>query len=130
MTGNSSPEGMIYKIRRFSTFDGPGIRTTVFLKGCPLRCPWCSEPDGQNPERELIYYEDLCAGCESCLSICSGLRVAEENRSARGLHADADRVDIRPGGHLLRGSVADNLIMRGGVRKHQRGTTGLRAATS
>lgn len=70
MTGNSSRDGMIFKIRRFSTFDGPGIRTTVFLKGCPLRCPWCCEPNGQSPERELIYHEDLCAGCESCLSIC------------------------------------------------------------
>lgn len=47
-------EGIIFKIKRYALHDGPGIRTTVFLKGCPLRCPWCHNPEGQQPEIETI----------------------------------------------------------------------------
>ena len=47
-------EGIIFKIKRYALHDGPGIRTTVFLKGCPLACPWCHNPEGQRPEIETI----------------------------------------------------------------------------
>ena len=46
--------GIVTNIQRYSIYDGPGIRTTVFFKGCPLRCSWCSNPEMQNPEPELI----------------------------------------------------------------------------
>lgn len=59
---------MIFNIQRFSTHDGPGIRTVVFLKGCPLRCPWCENPEGQSPRPELFYDSRLCVGCLECLS--------------------------------------------------------------
>lgn len=52
--------GLVFNIMRFSLHDGPGIRTTVFLKGCPLRCWWCHNPESQLPQPEIIYHEERC----------------------------------------------------------------------
>lgn len=64
------PTGTIFDIRKYSVHDGPGIRTTVFLKGCPLRCWWCHNPESQLPQRELIFRETRCIACRSCLERC------------------------------------------------------------
>lgn len=58
--------GCIFNIQRYSLHDGPGIRTLVFLKGCPLRCSWCSNPESQYSHRELAYNSQKCIGIESC----------------------------------------------------------------
>ena len=58
--------GIIFNIQRFCTNDGPGIRTTVFLKGCPLSCLWCHNPESQRREKELMFYRDKCTGCGRC----------------------------------------------------------------
>lgn len=63
-------EGTVLKIDRGSRHDGPGFRTVVFLKGCPLRCKWCSTPDSQRGERQLLHMETLCARCGRCVAIC------------------------------------------------------------
>ncbi len=62
--------GKIFDIKQFAVHDGPGIRTTVFFKGCPLNCPWCHNPEGIRQEDDLFYYESKCIGCGSCVSIC------------------------------------------------------------
>lgn len=62
--------GTIFKVERFALHDGPGIRTAVFLKGCPLRCSWCSSPESQNPFPEMVYKSDRCLGCQKCASVC------------------------------------------------------------
>jgi pyruvate formate lyase activating enzyme len=62
--------GRIFDIQRFSIHDGPGIRTTVFLKGCPLRCRWCHNPEGLSPEPELMFFEYKCLGCGTCRRAC------------------------------------------------------------
>jgi pyruvate formate lyase activating enzyme len=74
--------GRIFDIQRFSIHDGPGIRTTVFLKGCPLRCLWCHNPEGVAPEPELSFLPDKCIGCRYCLSACSrqAHRAGEDGR--------------------------------------------------
>lgn len=59
-------EGKIFSIEEFSTFDGPGIRMTVFLKGCPLRCLWCHNPEGQSVETEYMRNLNGCTGCGAC----------------------------------------------------------------
>ena len=68
MTGE--PTGLIFDIKRFSVHDGPGIRTTVFFKGCPLKCAWCHNPESISFQRELVVYQDKCIVCGACLSIC------------------------------------------------------------
>ena len=62
--------GLIFNIQKFSIHDGPGIRTTIFLKGCPLHCPWCSNPESMHPWPELITHFHLCRHCNNCLAMC------------------------------------------------------------
>jgi pyruvate formate lyase activating enzyme len=66
----SADQGFIFNIERFAVHDGPGIRTIVFLKGCPLRCRWCQNPEGQRLRPELAVFPDQCLGCERCLGVC------------------------------------------------------------
>lgn len=63
-------EGIIFDIQRFSIYDGPGIRTNVFFKGCNLRCLWCHNPESQRREPELMFYASNCVGCGKCAGIC------------------------------------------------------------
>lgn len=60
----------VFDIQRFCLHDGPGIRTTVFLKGCPLFCPWCANPESQNARPELMHFAEQCAGCGQCAVVC------------------------------------------------------------
>lgn len=62
--------GMIFDLQRFSLNDGPGIRTTVFLKGCPLDCPWCHNPESKSPLPQLAYFAEKCTLCGAC-GVCS-----------------------------------------------------------
>jgi pyruvate formate lyase activating enzyme len=62
--------GNVYDIIKFSTRDGPGIRTTVFFKGCPLSCWWCHNPESQSIHPQLMFRPNLCAQCLACLSVC------------------------------------------------------------
>ena len=63
-------KGTIFNIQRYSIHDGPGIRTTVFFKGCPLRCLWCQNPESQTFDQELFYNRERCTGCGRCVSAC------------------------------------------------------------
>ena len=71
MSDPASVSGAIFNIQRFCTHDGPGIRTTVFLKGCPLRCPWCHNPEGMTREPEIALDPRKCIGCRACLENCT-----------------------------------------------------------
>jgi pyruvate formate lyase activating enzyme len=62
--------GIVFDIKRFSIHDGPGLRTTVFFKGCPLKCVWCHNPESQVRKPELIFWDDRCQRCQSCISTC------------------------------------------------------------
>jgi pyruvate formate lyase activating enzyme len=66
-TGRS---GIVFDVQRFSVHDGPGIRTLVFLKGCPLRCAWCANPESQAPAPQLGFHAEACTLCLRCVSVC------------------------------------------------------------
>ena len=63
-------QGTIFNIQHFSIHDGPGIRTTVFFKGCNLKCAWCHNPESQSAIPELMFHEKKCIGCGACVDIC------------------------------------------------------------
>jgi pyruvate formate lyase activating enzyme len=66
----SSVVGRVFNIQRCSVHDGPGIRTTVFFKGCPLRCAWCHNPEGIDPAPALMLHQDRCLECRVCGAVC------------------------------------------------------------
>lgn len=72
-------KGTIFDIKKFAVHDGPGIRTTVFVKGCPLRCQWCHNPESWEQTPQILFYERNCIGCGKCLEMCEkgALRLEE-----------------------------------------------------
>lgn len=70
MNKESHIEGVIFRIKRFSVHDGPGIRTTVFLKGCPLNCVWCHSPEGIDQKITIWHNPNVCIGCGKCTLEC------------------------------------------------------------
>ncbi|MDF2540772.1 MAG: glycyl-radical enzyme activating protein family [Herbinix sp.] len=85
--------GRVFSIEEFSTFDGPGIRTTVFLKGCPLRCVWCHNPEGQLFEHQIIKSPNGCLHCGACLDC--GERLTGERKLVKESIAVCPRNLIR-----------------------------------
>jgi pyruvate formate lyase activating enzyme len=69
-------KGTVFNIQRYSIQDGPGIRTTVFLKGCPLRCAWCSNPESQSLRPEIAHRDSLCTKCGKCIEVCNAKAIS------------------------------------------------------
>lgn len=78
----SELSGVIFDIQRFSLHDGPGIRTTVFFKGCPLHCRWCHNPESISPEPQLFFMPEKCIGCGYCFRVCP----QQAHRMEGGIH--------------------------------------------
>jgi pyruvate formate lyase activating enzyme len=80
--------GVTFNVQRFSTEDGPGIRTTVFMKGCPLRCRWCHNPEGLSPQPQLVWYDVRCIGARRCLAACPASAL---DLTPQGMRIDRER---------------------------------------
>lgn len=76
MAKSSEMQGNIFKIKRFSVHDGPGIRTSVFFKGCPLNCIWCHSPEGIRSGISVWHDESVCIKCGKCITVCKNQAVA------------------------------------------------------
>ncbi|HYK91184.1 MAG TPA: glycyl-radical enzyme activating protein [Acidobacteriota bacterium] len=85
--GNAMSNGMVFNIQKYSIQDGPGIRSTVFLKGCPLRCWWCHNPESLSPRPEIVVLEARCRLCGDCVRACPNRATRGENV---GIHYDFD----------------------------------------
>jgi len=71
--------GLVFDIKRFSIHDGPGIRTTVFLKGCPLHCPWCHNPESQDSKPDVMLRPARCIACKACIEVCPEHAISEDS---------------------------------------------------
>ncbi len=83
--------GIVFDIKKYAIHDGPGIRTTVFFKGCPLACRWCHNPEGMAAATQRIYHKERCIGCGECIQICPRKAL---RRSAEGIIADLPKCDL------------------------------------
>ncbi|HEX2395228.1 MAG TPA: glycyl-radical enzyme activating protein, partial [Bacteroidales bacterium] len=105
-------EGVIFDIQKFALHDGPGIRTAVFLKGCPLSCVWCCNPESQRLKPGFSYNREKCSGCNKCIPLCPHecLRISEDKISVdfNSCPACGNCVDVCSGNALrIYGYYAD-----------------------
>jgi pyruvate formate lyase activating enzyme len=84
-------EGNIFDIKKYAIHDGPGIRSTVFFKGCPLACRWCHNPEGLTVESQRIYRQERCIGCGECIQICPQKGLTQ---TAAGVARDPAKCDL------------------------------------
>ncbi len=99
--------GWVFDIQRFCLHDGPGLRTTVFLKGCPLRCRWCSNPESQRLKPEMFYNATRCMRCGTCIEACPQALLSRAEDGGVAMRRDACTAcgrcaDVCPMGALVR----------------------------
>jgi pyruvate formate lyase activating enzyme len=85
-------QGTVFDIQKYSIHDGPGIRTTVFLKGCPLTCLWCANPESQRTSSQVGFSQRLCTACGVCIATCPREAVREDEQFGRAI--DYERCDL------------------------------------
>jgi pyruvate formate lyase activating enzyme len=87
----NNDNGIIFNIQKYSIHDGPGIRTTIFVKGCPLRCKWCANPESINPIPEIFFRREKCDQCAKCLDVCNSNAIIIDGES---IEIDTSKCDL------------------------------------
>lgn len=100
--------GTVFDVQRFCVHDGPGVRTTVFLKGCSLKCFWCHNPESIKPNKQLMVFAHKCIHCNRCVEICT----QKAHTTKNGEHI-FDRTLCKECGDCARSCVAKALVMSG-----------------
>ena len=100
-------KALVFDIKRFAIHDGSGLRTTVFFKGCPLRCLWCQNPEGLNTQRQVIYFKNKCIHCRCCQQFKEQIKLSK--RSAN-IFSKSSRTLIKLLKHVL--VVLFNMIVK------------------
>lgn len=90
---NISDKISVFNIKRFAVHDGPGIRTSVFFKGCSLHCPWCQNPEGISSTKKLLYYSNRCIECNTCIEFCLLNAIIKLPESAK-ITINRDKCDL------------------------------------
>lgn len=89
-------KALIFNIQKYNMYDGPGVRTLVFFKGCPLRCKWCSNPEGQLRQYQVLYKENLCVHCGACVPVCpAGVHTISASTLRHGFAEGAQCIGCR-----------------------------------
>lgn len=86
--------GLVFDVQKFATHDGGGIRTLIFLKGCPLKCLWCSNPESLSPQPEINFVPNNCVGCGKCRTVCPQDAIGDGEVDRPGLIIDRDRCKL------------------------------------
>ncbi len=86
--------GLVFDIQKFAVHDGGGIRTLVFLKGCPLRCQWCSNPESLGKKPEMIFVPNNCISCGACLTVCPSDAIRQAEPQSVGLKMDREKCTL------------------------------------
>ena len=107
-------KALIFNIQKYNLYDGPGIRTLVFFKGCPLRCLWCSNPEGQKRNYQILFKKDFCVDCGACVEVCpAGVHVT----SMAGKHSIRRDVECVGCGHCAAACTRNALGVTGEYRR-------------
>lgn len=89
-------KALIFNIQKYNMYDGPGVRTMVFFKGCPLRCRWCSNPEGQLRQYQVLYKQNYCVNCGACVAVCpAGVHLMSPDGSRHEIVTEAECVGCR-----------------------------------
>lgn len=112
----SSDQGVLLQSQSFSVNDGEGIRNTIFLAGCPLRCRWCANPETWTPDSKIVFYQDHCIGCDQCQAICpKGISPSRQNANEEGCDGCGVCVEACPQnalGLLCKPSTIDPILKK------------------
>ncbi len=103
-------KAFIFNIQKYNTYDGPGVRTLVFFKGCPLRCKWCSNPEGLVRKYQVMVKKDACVNCGCCVSACP---VGIHRLSEHGIHEVARNIDCVGCGACVKACLSAALSISG-----------------
>ena len=115
-------KGFIFDVKRFSIHDGPGIRTTLFLKGCPLSCVWCQNPESISTKVQIVYHSSRCINCGACIEACQDGRLDSSECTLCGACTEACCSGAREGiGEIVSSEQMIDCILRDKVFYEQSG---------